>query len=83
VDDEGLAHALSLDGFASSHFLLHLLDRGRHWLGVLALVSQNIKTKNFIESKYWNGNFKLLIFLLKDSVNYQIIHHQKVFSGYF
>lgn len=48
MDDGGdLDHALILDGFASSHFLLHLLDHGRLWLGVLVLASQNIKTKTF------------------------------------
>lgn len=61
MDDGGdLDHALSLDGFASSHFLLHLLDCHRLWLGVLILVRQNIKTKTFHRIKLLEWYFKII-----------------------
>lgn len=38
VDGRDLDSALSMDGFAFSHSLLHLLNHGRFWFGVLGLV---------------------------------------------
>lgn len=43
LDDGGdLDHALSLDDFASSNSLLHLLDHGRLWFGILGLVGMKL-----------------------------------------
>lgn len=41
-DGRDLDPALSLDGFASSHSLLHLLSHGRLWFDVLGLAGMSL-----------------------------------------